>query len=153
MASHLQQLSNEALAATPTISAMKRDIQRHKAKSRPEEPQTIQDINLQPSWTTTGGDNPQMFLFHDSGVAAGDDRILVFGAEDALVHLASTDTWFIDGNFKSAPELFEHIYMIRVKLNDGAVSCVYAFLPSKETDHYQELFTALQREIQRLGVP
>ena len=45
-------------------------------------------IKLQLQLTSIGGDNPEMFLFHDSGIAAGDDRILVFGAEDALAHLA-----------------------------------------------------------------
>ena len=32
----------------------------------------------------------------------------------------------------SAPELFEQWYLIRAKLDNGAVSCVYAFLPGKE---------------------
>ena len=151
MASHLHNLSQDALAATPSTSAMKRDIQRHKAKSRPSEPQTLLDIDLQPPWTTTGGENPEMFLLHDSGIAAGDDRMLVFGTDDALVHLASTDTWFLDGNFKCAPDIFEQLYVIRAKLDEGAVSCIYAFLPGKDTRHYRELFTVVQREIRRTG--
>ena len=55
--------------------------------------------------------------------------------------------------FKSAPELFKQMYVIRAKLDNGAVSCIYAFLPGKDSRHYRELFAVVQREIQQLGIP
>ena len=41
--------------------------------------------------------------------------------------------------------------MIRAKIDEGAVSCIYIFLPGKDTRHYRELFTVVQREIRRTG--
>ena len=132
--------------------SLKRDIQRQKAKTRPVEPQSIQAINVVHPWTSTGGAHPVSFLIHDSGPLAVAQRIIVYAGDDALTHPASSDTWFMDGNFKSAPGLFEQVYVIRAKLDDGAVSCVYAFLPGKDQVLYTELFTAVQRKIQALGL-
>lgn len=80
--------------------------------NRPAEPATLADIQLVHSWTTTNHQNPLPFVIYD-------------GADVALVHLASADTWFM------AP-LFKQVYVIRAKLDDGSVSCVYAFLSGKE---------------------
>ena len=147
-----QNLSAAAILATPLTLSLKRDIQRQKAKTRPVEPQSIQAINLVHPWTSTGGAHPVPFLIHDSGPLAVAQRIIVYAGDDALTHLASSDTWFMAGNFKSAPGLFEQVYVIRAKLDDGAVSCVYAFLPGKDQVLYTELFTAVQRKIQALGL-
>ena len=106
----------------PQTSSLKRDIQRQKAMPCPAEPQSIQSINLVHPWTTTGGAHPVLFLIHDSGAAAGANRIMVFATDEALTHLASIDTWYMDGNFKSVPRLYELVYVIRAKLDDGAVS-------------------------------
>ena len=152
LSSGIHGLSAAAMLATPQSSSMKRDIQRQKARERPNEPQTIQTIHLAHPWTTTGGANPIPFKFYDSGAAAGPDRIIVFGADDNLQHLAATDTWYMDGNFKSTPNLFLQTYVIRCKLDDGAISCVYALLPSKDRPTYTELFVAVQRRIQQLGL-
>ena len=62
-------------------------------------------------------------------------------------------TWYLDGNFKSAPNIYEQVYVIRSKLDDGAVSNVYAFLPGKQLAHYTELFSAVQQWMQTIGVP
>ena len=88
----------------------------------PAEPAMLADINLVNPWNTTRGANPLPFLIHDSGALAGANQILEFGADNALDHLASSDTWFIDGNFKVSPTIFAQVYIIRAKLDQGAVS-------------------------------
>ena len=64
-------------------------------------------INLVHPLTSTGGAHPVPFHIHDSGPLAVAQRIIVYAGDDALTHPASSDTWFMDGNFKSAPGLFE----------------------------------------------
>lgn len=128
----LQQLSQEALLAMPTPDTIKRDIQRQKVKNRPIEPQTILDIILVHPWTTTGGARPVPFLIYDSGALASQNRIIVFAADEPLLHLAASDTWFMDGTFKGCPVIFKQLYVIRALLDSGAVSCVYAYIPGKE---------------------
>ena len=71
----LQNLSAEALLETPQMSTLRRDVQRQKAKSRPMEPTTIQQIHLQHPWNSTGGANPVPFFIHDTGPAAGGDEL------------------------------------------------------------------------------
>ena len=63
LSSGIHGLSAAAMLATPQSSSMKRDIQRQKARERPNEPQTIQTIHLAHPWTTTGGANPIPFMF------------------------------------------------------------------------------------------
>ena len=50
-----------------------------------------------------------------------------------------TTAWFMDGNFKVSPTIFTQVCVIRDKLDQSAVSCVYAFLPGKEQHFYVEL--------------
>ena len=139
----LQGLSNEGLLLLPQTNSIKRDIQRHKAAMRPAEPANLQSIVLVNPWTTTGGVNPAPFLIHDSGPLAGADRVIVFAEDGALQHLASTNVWYVDGNFKSSPLIFDQVYVIRARLDAGAVSCVYGLLPGKEGRHYTEMFSSV----------
>ena len=125
MTTGLMNLSNNALLDLPQTSTMKRDLQRQKASTRPQEPQSLLDINIVHPWNTTGGANPRPFLIHDGGLLAGPNRIIVYAADSTLRHLAQSDTWYLDGNFKSAPDIYEQVYVIRSKLDDGEISNVY----------------------------
>ena len=151
IAAGIQTLTPEAVAVLPDLNIIKRDIQRQKAIHRPIEPVDLASINLVDSWTTIGGANPQPFLIHDSGPAAGINRILVFAYDEPLRHLASCRMRFMDGTFKVAPAIFMQLYVIRAKLDEGAISCVYCLLPGKGQLLYQELFTVVQRKMQNLG--
>ena len=76
-----------------------------------------------------------------------------FAATDALTHLASKSCWYMDGNFKVAPAIFKQLYVVRAKLDAGAVTCVYCLLPGKGGILYNELFTVIQRKMQQLNLP
>ena len=89
------------------------------------------------------------FLFHDRGQAAGNDRILVFEKMllSIILGLQICGTW---RNFKISATMFTQLYVIRAKLNDCSISCIYAFLPGKGQHLYTELFQALQNKFYRL---
>ena len=97
--------------------------------------------------TTVDGEE---FLVYDNGVDSS-NRMLVFGTESGLRHLARFDTWFMDGTFDVAPLLFNQLYIIRASLGNTAVTCVYAFLPNKHQETYVELFTAVQDKCKEFG--
>jgi hypothetical protein len=80
----MQNLSQDAIIAMPKADTIRRDIQRHKAKNQPIEPQTILDIILAHPWTSTGGAHPVPFLIYDSGPLAGQNRIIVFAADEPV---------------------------------------------------------------------
>ena len=102
-------------------------LYRQKRSAQPAEPCDLGHIDLSGTWQTTGGSQPLPFLIHDSGPATP-DRLLVFSAPEQLRHLATSDRWYMDGNFSMAPKLFQQLYVIRASVGQSAVTCVYAFL-------------------------
>ena len=60
-------------------------------------------------------------------------------------------TWFMDGNYAMAPEIFQQLYIIRVPLGETAVSCVYAFLSGKSQNVYEEMLQSIVDGCERLG--
>lgn len=138
----------EVRAALGEQQSVKRAIRREKAKAFPPNPQTLQELQLSDDWTTTGDNNDQPFLIHDS---KDNNRMLIFASEMALTHLARADTWHMDGTFEVAPLLFQQLFVIRVPLGSQAVSCVYALLPNKTQQTYEAMLTALIEYCSGLG--
>ena len=126
--------------------SVKRSLRRERARYMPKNPTSLSDLTLDGEWTTTiDGDQ---FLLHDSGEES-ESRMLVFGTEQGLRRLASSDSWFMDGTFDVTPLLFTQLY--RVPLGESAVTCVYVFLPNKNQATYEEFFTAIQDKCHSLG--
>jgi len=57
----------------------------------------------------------------------------------------------MEGTFDVVPLLLTKLYMIRVPLGESAVTCIYAFLPNKHQDIYEELFTPIPDRCTQLG--
>ena len=74
-------------------------------------------MKLEGEWLTTRGSNPEPFVVYDSGLDAA-DRIVVFATETGLRLLARSPRWFLDGNFKLAPNIFSRLYIVRTPLGD-----------------------------------
>ena len=151
VATALQNLSPVAMANVGNLSAIKRDVQRQKARDGPVEPNSLATINIQLPWTSTGGQHPVPFLFHDSG-PQDPQRMLLFATDECLQHLATSNEWYMDGTFKQAPNLFMQLYAIRTKLDDGAVSCVYALLCGKAKQTYDSMFAAIIQRCHALNL-
>ncbi|XP_041372748.1 uncharacterized protein LOC121386019 [Gigantopelta aegis] len=137
-------------AALGNTDALKRTLRRQKAKHHPKNPSSTANLTIDDDCTTTGGDNPRPFLFYDNG-ADSRSRMLVFGSDTALQHLAKADIWMMDGTFDVAPHIFAQLYVIRAPLDDGSVSCVYALLSDKSEATYQELLTTVIDHCEELG--
>ena len=116
----------------------------------PPEPATRRQLNFVGPWTTTGGDNPNTFLRHDSGPNAR-DRVVVFATDESLRALCRANTWFMDGNFSLAPPVFEQLYVIRAPLGTTCISCVYALLPGKTEAVYTQMLEAVSDACTALG--
>ena len=52
------------------------------------------------------------FLFYDNVVAAGVNRMLIFGLERALTYLGNLTTWHMDRNFSMAPTIFKQLHLL-----------------------------------------
>ncbi|XP_064462717.1 uncharacterized protein LOC135373447 [Ornithodoros turicata] len=147
----LQDLSAEEKARMTSEDSIKRSIRQQRALSYPPDPEWLADLVIEEEWRTTGGIQPELFLFHDNGPAA-DTRLLVFGTEDCLRALADSDYWFMDGTFDFAPKNFTQLYVILVPLGEAAVPVVYALMEKKTQACYEELLRAVTSKCTSLGV-
>ena len=151
VAQTLQNVPQAAIGEVGNLRTLKRSVQRQKASVRPAEPQSLAAINILPPWTTTGGTQPQGFLIFDSG-PQDPRRILVFATDSQLRQLCNSPEWYADGNFKMAPNIYMQLYVLRALLDDGAVSCVYAFLAGKTEGDYGNMLQAIAQRCVFLGI-
>jgi hypothetical protein len=90
------------------------------------------------------------FLIYDSGPTAI-KRMLIFASQEGLHHLAQSRHWFLDGTFNVAPHIFDQLYVIRSSLGETCVSCIYALLPGRTQELYEEMFRAISDASEKLG--
>ena len=114
------------------------------------DPKSLKDFTVEGDFSLTSGG--QRFLLHDSGCEAV-KRVLVFASDEGLRHLASEQSWYMDGTFKMSPKIFRQLYVIRAKLSISAVTCCYALLPDKTEESYKEMLKALLEKSADLGYP
>ena len=150
LASALSTVENDVRAAAGRQDTIKRTIRRHQRGKLPKDPPTLKELKIEDEWTQTAGPSPKNFLIHDSGSDAS-QRIIIFGTDEALRHLALTSTWFMDGCFSMAPRLFQQLYIIRAPLGESAVTCVYALLPGKSQNIYEGFLRAVVERCEELG--
>ena len=91
----------------------------------------------EPLKLTHSGDT---FLYFDSGKS--DSRILVFATLPALDLLSPSEICHCDGTFSVAPDVFYQVYTIHGVIEIAVISLVYALLPNKTQDTYENFLTA-----------
>ena len=142
----LTNVSQASLAVLPDVPAMRKIIsrQRNCVTQAPSNPTDLRQLSL-PDCYKIYVPQPgveENFLLCDSG--PGPDRILIFGRQSWLQHLAASDIWFVDGTFSIAPNLFSQIYVISAKKHGGVHPVVYALLPNKQRTTYIRMFELLK---------
>ena len=125
----------EVRAELGNPETIKRSLRCERAKHLPKNPNSVGDLVLENEWTKTN--DGDQFMIYDNGVDSS-NRMLVFGTDEGLRHLASSTTWFLDGTFNVALSLFTQLYVIRALLGDSSVTCVYGFLINKNQSTYEE---------------
>ncbi|KII67194.1 hypothetical protein RF11_11353 [Thelohanellus kitauei] len=83
----------------------------------------------------------EQFLQYDSG--PDENRMLIFSTNNNLELLRSSDCWYCDGTFKTAPSLFSQLYTVHCKINNTVIPTVYGLLPTKSESIYTSFFTAI----------
>ena len=75
--------TEEVRARIGNLETIRRDIRKQKRGALPKDPSTLSDFILEEEWATTGGENPQPFLIHDSGPDVR-NRVTIFASQPAL---------------------------------------------------------------------
>ena len=137
----VSQCDDAVKALLPTADSCKRTLRNQ--RPTPRALQRLADLgDLPREFTLTTGPTPENFLIYDNGNNRN-DRILVFGTTASLRLFAAAETFYMDGNFAMAPNIFRQLYVIRVPFGRDVVTAVYALLPTKTRAVYEELFQAL----------
>ena len=74
-------------------------------------------------------------------------RLLLFASPEAVQLLQDSDHWFVDGTFKTCPDLFYQLYTIHALKQDRVLPCVYALLANKSQPTYECLFAEVKRRV------
>ena len=146
----LLQTTDDVQANIGNLNTVKRDLQRQHG-CLPKDPASLQQLIIPDEWKLTGEAIPRTFLFHDTG-SEERQRVVVYAAEEQLRLLCQSDTWYMDGNFAMSPSIFEQLYVIRTQFGEYAVSCVYAFLPGKSQQNYQEMLQLVVDKLEALQI-
>ncbi|KAL8621870.1 hypothetical protein ACOMHN_046074 [Nucella lapillus] len=142
LASALVETTDPVKARLGRMDTLKRSSHQ-RCGALPKDPASLREIEIPHEWRTTGGPDPQPFIMHDSGSDSGPQRMIIFATDRTLRHLARADEWFMDGNFSMAPDHFCQLYVIRAPVGDTCVSCVYALLPNKTQETYEQMLQAI----------
>ncbi|KAB0802861.1 hypothetical protein PPYR_05047 [Photinus pyralis] len=138
-------ISQAAMASLPQLGALKKTVRRkrNEVNAAPPAPLNLQTLQIPDEFKMYAFDNgiEENFLLYDSGPE--EMRILIFGRRQNLHILRSSDTFYGDGTFKTAPHLFSQIYTILGRLHGGVHPIIYALLPNKQGATYVRLFRAL----------
>ena len=108
----------------PTFNSCRSMMHRARRQGLPNIPRTCADITLSGEYEMTL--NNQQFLLHQ------DQDIIIFGTQQNLQILAQSATIYMDGTFKSAPEMFTQLYTIHATYRDHVIPAIYTvFVPCK----------------------
>ncbi|CAF0821926.1 unnamed protein product [Rotaria sordida] len=118
--------SNDLIVNLPSINTLKNNLQKHRRKTRPRVPRSIEQLPLplpDVYCKTTQGD---WFLLYDG--LLGGTRSLIFSTYNDIVYLSQQQHWYSDGTFYTCPSIFYQIYSIHAYYDGISTPCVFALL-------------------------
>jgi hypothetical protein len=144
-------LQNEELAAKfPRYDSIQSSLYRARKKTQPNLPHNLEDLVI-PEQHRMTKDN-QRFLLVDTG--PGPDRIVLFATEDSLRLLSRAIKLWLDGTFKSTPDIFGQTFAIHTMPFDSImVPLIYGLLPDKRQATYERVLDLLRQEMGVRNLP
>ncbi|CAN7982682.1 unnamed protein product [Ixodes hexagonus] len=94
--------------------------------------------------------NHSRFYFMTTGKSAK-TACWFFSTHEQLAAFSSSQTWYMDGTFSVCPRIFKQLYVLRCKVGDSSLACVYALLSGKSLATYEELFQAIVESCEERG--
>ena len=131
----------------PALQNIKNSLYTSRARRLPRIPHTRAEVELQGEWRTTL-DGRDFVLANDGQ----DDKIIIFGTVQNLRLLCQADTIFMDGTFKTAPEMFAQLYSIHIYYLGTMLPVAIALLPSKSQLTYSRMLRLLVEVAARYGM-
>ena len=142
------ELEDEIVACFPSFESSKTSMYKSRRKGQPLLPHNLQDLVVPDSYRITR--EGELFLLHDDGV--GENRLLIFASHNNLrVLCRSTQIW-MDGTFKSVPQIFAQLYTIHAMPYRGLmVPLIFCLLPNKVQGTYQRVLRLIKQSCLAIG--
>ncbi|XP_068222825.1 uncharacterized protein [Palaemon carinicauda] len=142
-------MSQAASAQLPNRQAMRKLIQRKRnaANRAPENPRCIEDLEFPEEYKVHKPTPETEENFYIADQEINQERIIIFGRETWLEHLATSTIWYVDGTFAIAPQLFHQEYVILVKKFDGVHPILYALLQNKQRSTYVKMLEIIKEKV------
>ena len=145
----MENMSQAGIMRLPNRQAMRKMIRRkrNEISQVPDNPKTIQELELPPDFKIykPTPETEEKFCLMDRGI--GQERILIFGRETWLDHIATSKVWYIDGTFAIEPNLFHQLYTILVKKYNGVHPIIYALLQNKQRSAYSRMVKMIKEMV------
>ena len=123
-------------AQLPSLATVKSSLYR---ANLPPMPKSHSELSLSGEWAATlNGEN---FLFVDDGEH---DKIVIFGTQLFLCHLAEASTFFVDGTFSVCPLIFYQVFTIHIMKYGQTFPMIYPLLLNKQRQTYSRAFLLLK---------
>lgn len=142
---NLEMVPTSSTCILPNKNALRQVVKRSRAKNKPSEPQSIDDIQV-PDELKMFDDEP--FLVSNTRFNK-DGCVLIFSTKNNIRVLKESPIWIMDGTFQCCPVLFAQLYSIHGIVGDAGyntktVPLVYALLSSKSQGCYTHFFEQLK---------
>ncbi|CAF4601163.1 unnamed protein product [Rotaria sp. Silwood1] len=137
--------SSDLIINLPTINTLTNNLQKHRRKTRPPVPRTIEQLPLplpDVYCKTTQGD---WFLLYDG--LLGGTRSLIFSTYNDIASLSQQQHWYSDGTFYTCPSIFYQTYSIHAYYDGISTPCVFALLGGKSEEIYFDLFAVIFKKM------
>jgi hypothetical protein len=131
----------------PNLRNIKNSLYLSRASRLPRIPHSRVEVQLEGEWrhTLDGRD----FILANDGE---DDRLIIFGTVHNLRLLCQSDTIYMDGTFKMAPEMFSQVYSIHICYLGTMLPMAIALLPAKTQQTYSRFLRLVSEAAMRYGM-
>ena len=147
-------LPSHTMNRLPGEDALKKVAQRARRRlnPRPRAPTSLAELVLseEDCKTLRGAD----MLLYDN--CSDERRVIILATSGNLDILAESSSWYIDGTFKSSPQLFYQLLILHAELasttpgRSWSLPCIYLLLTHKDATIYLEALQALVDNCPRL---
>ena len=131
----------------PNLKNIKNSLHLSRSSRPPRVPHNPADVQLEGEWRRTL--NGRDFVLANDGE---DDRLIIFGTVHNLRLLCQSDTIYMDGTFKTAPEMFAQVYSIHICYLGTMLPMAIALLPGKTRQTYSRFLRLVSEAATRYGM-
>ena len=141
----LFQLAASDIQLPKSALAFKKSVQRHRAHAigHVAVPQTLSEVpSLMPEQYRQTASGSEFYRCAQDGE---DGHSLLFISPEGSHILRTSEIWFADGTFRTAPDLYSQVYLIFGQLPNGQIiPCAYSLLPDKRSSSYQYVWQTVR---------